>query len=146
MTNGPDTIDLGVLGSAGSPTHAYTGLCVLAFEPIIGAKTEMRVFADQSVDRVPAPVVLSWKIKFDLVDMPDTTDGVAVLEKILYWQANTPQYLRGSTAEWIKRHGDTTTWVPVVALGEIPATRDVNHYNYEITVRECATLATIAAP
>lgn len=140
-----NTVDLGVGGTAAAPTKTYTGIIVVAFEPSFDPLGEPRVDSGGGVDVVASPTQLFWDIEFLLTQYPDTTTGVTAMEKVLAFFANRPQFVRGNSAEWIARHANTTTWIPVVTLGDLPATRKTNYYGLKFRVQECAAI-TISAP
>lgn|ERR1035437_3252285 len=142
-----NTVDLGVGGTAASPTKTYTGIWVLAFEPIFDPMAGIRVNADGSSDSPSSPTIVSWDIEFLSNNYPDQDtpiDGVGNMEKVIAFFVNRPQFIRGNSAEWIKRHSNTTTWIPVVALGALPTRRKANLYGLKFTVRECAQIQVTA--
>lgn len=138
-----NTIDLGVGGTVSSPTKQYTALNVDSFEPKLVTLAGARTNADGSIDKPPTPIQLTWTVKMFAGDYPDYTAFMSALDKLFYFFANQPQFIRGNTAAWVQRH--STSWIQVVALGALPATRDANLYAVQFELQECLTI-TITAP
>lgn len=139
-----NTIDLGVGGTAGSPTHQYTALNVDSFEPKFTSLAGQRTNADGTIDKPSTPLQLSWTVKMFAGDYPDYTAFMSALDKLIYFYGNQPQFVRGNTAAWLQRHA-AGTWVQVVALGAMPILRDANLYEVHFELQETATV-TITAP
>lgn len=138
-------IDIGVGDLVlGAPPDYFQGVLVFECEPEMESLAGMREFEDGSVDSPASQAIFSWHVVMDLTQYPDTTAGVKELEKLLWFCANRPQFMRCNSAEWVKRYG-ATTWVPVVVVGKLPMKREANLYKVEFTAR-AAVAVSISKP